>query len=212
MLEFDLVPAEYRTAQRTDRWLRYTGFAILAVVVVTGLARAGLSWANSNLQKNIAAIEQQIQGDVNVRKQISGLQTRLTTLKAENVFRGALAQTPNINNVFETIDKSINDQLWLTKLELIRTRDKAMSPSGAAQGTIIASLAPRKTYWRLGGVVKLIGHSYAHGPLSSFIGHIESSPDVRQVELNKSRLRTDGGRDIIDFEMTIHLTLGGNKP
>lgn len=212
MLEFDLVPPDYRAAARAQRWLKAAGAAAGAIVVATAICWGTLSWATTRVKADIAATEQRIQEDVNARKVLDQLRAQIKNIKTEQTFTGTLASGPDIERVIAALDASINDEVWLNKLEVIRSRDKASGPSALAPGLVLASLPHKKSYWRLGATVKFSGNSYSHSALSNFVGALEQNDALRQVELNKSRVRTEDKRDIIDFELSAQIDMTGAAP
>ncbi len=212
MLEFDLVPGEYRAALRTQRWLRATGLALAVVVGITVVARVGLALASTRLQQTITQTEQQIQSAVAARKAVDQLKTQVNNLRSETTFADALTTGPDPVAVLRALDSALNDKLWLDRIEILRTRDKASDGSTPPHGLALASLTHKKVHWRLGGTVKFIGHGISHGAVSAFIASLESSGVVARVELNKSRVRSEHGVDIIDFELTAQIPLTEAAP
>lgn len=210
MLEFDLVPADYRAALRTQRWLKITGLALAAIIGLTVVARIAISWATYRVQQSIAQTEQQIQAGAAAQKVLSQLKTDLESLKSETTFSASLARGPDPVIVLTALDKAISDQLWFDRVEIVRTRDKANDGSAPPPGLVLASLTHKKIHWRLGSTVKFTGHAVDHGAISAFIAGLEQSKAVARIELNKSRVRHEGRIDIVDFELTAQIPLSGD--
>jgi len=178
MHEFDLIPADYRQAQRRRRWLVAAGAVLLALLLVTGGARWWLQHAITQAQPHVAALQAGAARSAALRSEWMALRQQTEQAQAQLRKLQQLRRGLAWPQALAAIDQAWSPRLWLDQLELTAEPD---------------------------AVLLLKGHALEHGSLTAFMRALGAQPGMGEPRLLHTGLRRYTDVDAVDFELSVPL-------
>lgn len=210
MNNVDLIPADYSRFMVIKRHVRLFLCLFPALVLLLFSSKfwlnsliKGEQQAAATLQTNAAAIGNQ-------KAQIDRLnQTRDDLQKRLDLFR-ALRGGPAVEQLFVVIDRAINQNVWLTTLEFLRSGMKpATNKKEVNTGYFIVvpkgSQALKKEEWQNLEHMKLNGQAKTFADLAEFIKDFANQPDIVDVKVQQTRLHESGATKSVEFSLIVVL-------
>ena len=230
----DLIPNDYRRAQRLRRWLQRFGLACTLVALLIGAARAGLAHLIGVEQHAMQAIRKVEVATGAQRARLADLQLRRDAAERQVRALEDLRGRAVIGELFYAIDAAVTGKVWFDELSFAREGEFAdakadpATPAGAAalaqlkpepQALVnVLALAQRKTgaqakpqttaserAWLAQQRAKIRGHALDHSTLAEFINRLGDQPGIGQVRLVDTGARLYSSVQVVDFELAAAL-------
>ena len=188
----DLIPAEYRRQLQAKRLLRGFVWSVLSLLLVFGVSYTTLARALSAERATLVRSRQ-------LQAQNSARQLRLTELKTQEEAIAkrlrdldALRGEAPIVSLFEAIDAALSARVWFSEFDYARDDEPA---KGASANAAVAR----------GGHAEIRGVAANHAALAEFVALLGSRPDVVEVKLRDSSMRSYPGFQVVEFHLSAQI-------
>jgi cell division protein FtsB len=213
----DLIPQEYRRAQRVERLLRSFGWAILGVAVVLGAAGGALAHLIGQERTALARFKQ-------LQAQTKAQQARLAEVTArrdaaQRQFQSleALRGGASIARLADAVDAALSGDIWFQELAFSRGGEaiERKAEAGGAGYFVVAAKEKRpdaradEEAWRTRERAEIRGVAVNHTVLAEFIKELAAQPEVRQVRLLDTSARNYPNVQVVDFRLAALLGATG---
>lgn len=209
MHELDLIPASYRERQKIQRQCTvFLGVLVVMVVLMAG-AKTLLIARSDQLQEQIQTLENGKKLKQEQQQQFSELlaQERLLSKRLEilNSLRGG----PSALQLWLAIDRVLDGDVWFNEWSLQRsTEADVVKPQSSASGLIIVipateSPAGQEQSWQLNTRMEISGQALDHSKLAAFVGRLLKQPEIEDVQVLSTGLRTFLNSQVVDFKMVV---------
>jgi Tfp pilus assembly protein PilN len=205
LVEIDLIPSDYRLAQRRDRAL-HTLARVAGALLVTGIAAAGsLAYAASRVHAELGELTLAQRLSEQQRTELEHLDAERVRLEQQLQRLEALRGGGDIGALFRLIDRTLPaGELWFERWELLRTGQEGR-PGGAAVATPAAAAATPPSTAMAGRQMRIFGQARDHAALSRFVRELYESPEVDDVHLERTTLRRYTTTSVVAFELAVAL-------
>jgi len=206
LAEIDLIPSDYRLAQRRDRAL-HTLARVAGALLVTGIAAAGsLAYAASRVHAELDELTLAQRLSEQQRTELEHLDAERVRLEQQLQRLEALRGGGDIGALFRLIDRTLpTGELWFERWELLRTGEEGR-PGGAAVATPAATAAATPPSTAVAGrQMRIFGQARDHEALSRFVRELYESPEVEDVHLERTTLRRYTTTSVVAFELAVAL-------
>ena len=207
-------------AQITDPWLITAALSVVvAVLAVGGAYTYQSSRVSSLLDEETKALADSTRFAVVTRDRIRAEAKRDTLLRQLNIIRSIDEDRFIWPHVLDEVSKALPPYTWLTTLNFTGTPQGSVNvaatkaeaaPAGndAAAKKVAASKAKRldTVVPRDEVKVRLLGQTVDIQALTRFMKQLEASPFLGDVQLNRSELVMDQGKEVTQFTLDVTYT------
>ncbi|MDH3589674.1 MAG: hypothetical protein OEQ74_09740 [Gammaproteobacteria bacterium] len=211
MIDFDLVPRDYRLRLAFRRWLRRLGTIAGATVFITAATGAGLAYANNNLNRQIQQLQTQHAMTTQQRTQLETLDSRIQELGRQWQLLNTLRSGAPAEQIFLTIDAALdNTAVWFQEWAFTRagtTGDGRPATVNTGYFIVVPSGedAEKAPAWQIETHIRIKGQAQDHAALSGFVRSLFERGEVRDVRVQHTALRRYATASVVDFELAILL-------
>ncbi|MDD2799901.1 MAG: PilN domain-containing protein [Methylococcales bacterium] len=207
MHELDLIPADYRERERIQQKCTiFIGILIVLVVALAGL-RFVLQQKVDTLQLQIQALEDGKKIKLEQQQKFNALlaQERMLNKRLEifNGLRGGLSA----KQLFLAIDRVMDGDVWFNEWKLLRTSEiNAVKTIHSTSGLVIPeseNSAGQAQAWQLSTRMEITGQALDHSKLAAFVSRLMQQPEVQDVKVLNTNLKTYLSNQVIDFNMVV---------
>ena len=177
MADMDLIPADYRQQARLRRVLRQFFLLALGIVLLVGLARAGLSMLMARDQLAITQFEQHEQRLRQAQGELTALQQKHARLQAQLADGGGL-EGSKMRVLLRAIEAAHQPDVWFDALRFEQAANASVHIDGGALG---------------------------HDRLAAFMRQLAAQPGIAQVQLLDSKLGGGPDHSAVAFTLTLKL-------
>lgn len=212
MIDFDLVPNDYRMRLALNRWLRKLGGFVLSAIIVGGASGAALAVANNSLDRQIQDLQTHQAMTSQQRSQLETLDSRIAELRGQWQLLTTLRSGAPAEQIFTIIDSALGDTpVWFQDWAFVRNGGNSYEPPATINtGYFIVTpdrgAAEQEPAWRIETHVRVHGQALDHAALSQFVRALFQRPEVRDVRVQKTTLRRYVTANVVDFELAILLS------
>lgn len=209
MHELDLIPADYRERERIQQKCTiFIGILIVLVVALAGL-RFVLQQKVGTLQLQIQALEDGKKIKLEQQQKFNALlaQERMLNKRLE-IFNG-LRGGPSAKQLLLAIDRVMDGDVWFNEWKLLRTSEiNAVKTIPSTSGLVIVipeseNSAGQAQAWQLNTRMEITGQALDHSKLAAFISRLMQQPEVQDVKVLNTNLKTYLSSQVIDFNMVV---------
>ncbi len=217
MADIDLIPADYRNLARLRRRLPRVVIAVIAVVLIIGVARFALyrlvSFENAHMaqlqtESNVAARSNADADSFRQRKALAEKQlAELDELRGRD----------RLSLLLRAIDVAYSDSIWVDHVRFFRgdipAGETSSLPGVGRSGVIVVPKAnvpvPGTAPASAAGEqrAEIVGHATSHTKLAEFMRSLASQPGIAEVRLVDTGLGSYANVPVID--LTLVLVIGG---
>lgn len=211
MIEFDLVPGDYRMRRALNHWLRKLAGVVAGAVVVGAASGAALTVANKSLDAQIQDLQTHQAMTSQQRGQLETLDLRISELRRQWQLLTTLRSGAPAEQVFAIIDGALGDApVWFQDWAFIRSgATSSERPATVNTGYFIvtpnAKNAGQQPAWQIDTHIRINGQALDHAALSAFVRELFERSEVRDVRVQKTSLRRYSTANVVDFELAILL-------
>jgi len=188
----DLIPAEYRKQLQTKRLLRGFVWSFVALLLAFGVSYTTIARALSGERASLARGRQ-------LQAQNSARQSRLNELRTQEeavakrlnelaALRGKAPVVP----LFDALDAALRARVWFS--ELGYARDGASGKGAPANASDARS-----------GHAEIRGVAANHAALAEFVALLGSRPEVTEVKLHDSNIRSYPTFQVVEFHLSARI-------
>jgi hypothetical protein len=209
MHEFNLIPADYRERELIRQKLHTFAVILIGLIIAIASLHFGLHRMTLKLKSEIQILEdnkmltlQQLQQFNNLLAQERSLTKRLEIF---NALRGG----PPVRQLFLAIDRVLDGSVWFTQLKFQRAGEIVDAPPQTTQnGYFItipeeASGAGKTQTWQLKTNMQVAGQAIDHSRLSVFVNKLIDLPEIADVKVLNTNLKTYTSTQAIDFNLIL---------
>lgn len=220
MADIDLIPADYTKRAVLRRRMGPLLAALIALVLVIGLARLSLYLLVSSEKAKIAQLQKQ--SEVSARTRAEADRFRQQKLLAEKQLEelDELRGRDRLRVLVRAIDAAYSDSIWFEQLRFFRgaapTGDLSSLPGGGRSGVIVA---PKETAPGSGAApggieqrAEIIGHATNHTKLAEFMRALGRQPGIAEVRLVDTGLGTYANTPVIDLTLVLLIDDKARRP
>ena len=208
MHELDLIPDDYRQAQRLRTLVNV--FIVLLLLLVCSIA-AGKFMLSKQLRQIESAISQyendkrsvaiQHQTLVQLREQRDQLHNKVKIL--ENLRGG-----PPARHMFVVMDRVLDKGTWFNKWSFMRAGEfQEVPPETVETGYFVIIKDDKRQQqeraWKLNTHMELNGLAIDHTYLATFVNRLITQPEIEDVKVLKTASRKHETHDVIDFGLAV---------
>jgi len=191
MAEVDLIPKEFRRAQRLKRGLKACAIAYAVLVVTILTAKLLLGYTLKSEKGKIDALQSKENSILQQRQSYDELQAQRTHLEEYLTILQTLQGGPKAEEMFVVIDRAINDSVWITNLKFFRAGEKtaAKSEKQSAGGYMV--LVPKgeksaEEQWTNEVRMEITGQALNHSALAGFVKALQDQKEIAEVKLQNT--------------------------
>jgi len=211
MHEFNLIPAGYLERELIERKCLNFFIVLMALLISLVVARVGLSQVIIDLKAKIDTMENGKNLKLQQQQKFNELLTeeRVLTKRLEifDGIRGGQAA----KQVFLILDRILDGSVWFSELKFQREGEIAEAPSEAQQSGYflivpdnVGALGKTKV-WHLKTHLEITGQAYDHSKLSQFVKKILEQPEIEDVKVINTNLKTYTATQAVDFKMIVFI-------
>jgi uncharacterized protein YegJ (DUF2314 family) len=206
MDEMDLIPSDYRKERNRHNWIRK--FLTLCVLVVIAIAslRGMLGYLIWRENVQVVRLEQQesIAAQNNAKAETYRQQKQVTErqLAALNELRGR----DRVAQFLQSIDTAYSPGIWFDSIHFMRENKTGTLQNVPSNTSII--VVPNGAEDKpldISQSVEIVGHASNHTILAEFMRKLGAQPNVADLRLIDTTLRSYAAAQIVDFNMTLQI-------
>jgi hypothetical protein len=209
MTEFNLIPADYRECEQIQQKLYTFAFILLGLV----LSIVGLSVVLKHITVSLnSEIQQREEGKMLTLQQQQKFndllaQERKLTKRLE-IFE-ALRGGPPVRKLFLAIDRIMDESVWFTEWTFQRAGEIVeATPQTTQNGYFITipedtSGSGKPQVWQLKSHMQIAGGAMSHSALSSFVNKLIALPEIEDVKIINTSLKSFLTTQTVDFSMIV---------
>ena len=209
MAELDLIPGEYRTWLRLQKWLTWFA-ALTGAVVIAALVPAGVfAYLSVGVEAEIDKLQQREAIATQHRQQLDLLRQRKTELDKQLELLGGLRSGAAAQQMFFSIDRALPaGDVWFLRWQFRRAgvrvtqKDRTVN-TGYFVVVPYDGNGTQPEAWRIETHMTVKGQARDHSALSSFVRRLLEQPEIDAVRVLKTSLRHYRETNVVDFELAI---------
>ena len=209
MHELDLIPASYKERLKIKRWCRQFGSVFVgALVVMFGLKIAVINKTMA-LNSKIEVLQKDKQTSIEQQQKYNDLVTKEVKLRKDLEILNGLRGGPSAKQILLAVDRVMQDDIWFTQWSYNRAGEiTPVQPATVQTGYFIiipqeASSSPNQQAWKLNTHMEINGQALNHSSLSSFIRNLIKQPEIEDVKVINTSLRSDISSQVVEFNLVV---------
>ncbi len=209
MAEFNLIPADYHECEQIQQKLYRFAFILLGLI----LSIAGLSFVlqhiTTNLKSEIQKREEGKMLTLQQQQKFNELLAQERSLTKRLEIFDALRGGPPIRQLFVAIDRIMDESIWFTEWKFQRAGEIIeATPQTTQNGYFItipeeSSGAGKSQVWQLKSHMQIAGGAINHSALSAFVSKLIALPEIEDVKIINTTLKTYLTTQAVDFNMIL---------
>lgn len=209
MHELDLIPASYKEQLKIKRWCHLFGFAFASVLVIVIGLRVAIINKTMALNTKIEIRQKDKQFSFEQQQKYNTLVAEEIKLKKDLEILNGLRGGPSAKQILLAIDRVMQDDVWFTKWLLKRVGEiTQVQPATVQTGYFIilpqeANGSPNQQAWQLNTHIEISGQALTHSGLSGFIRNLINLPEIDDVKVINSSLRSYTSSQVVEFNLVV---------
>jgi len=210
MHELDLIPASYRERQLIQRQLTLFISVFVALLLCMATLKLLLQHQTNSLQGEVQQLENGKTLKLAQQEQFNHLlaQERLLRqrLKILNSLQGGLSA----RLALLAFDRVFDGEVWFTEWSLLKTAEpgNSLQTPGGFQLQVIPekpTANEQNQSFQLTTRMMIKGQALDHSKLADFVSRLMQQPEIRDVKVVDTNLKTYLSTQVIDFNMIVML-------
>ncbi len=209
MHEFNLIPADYREREQIERKLHTFTYLLIGLLISIAGLHVGLNRKTLSLKSEIQILEEGKMLTLQQQQQFNDLLAQERSLTKRLEIFNALRGGPPVRQLFLAIDRVLDGNVWFTQLKFQRAGEIVEAPPKTTQnGYFItipedASGSGKSQTWQLKTNMQVAGQAIDHSRLSVFVNQLIDLPEIEDVKVLNTNLKTYTSTQAIDFNMIL---------
>lgn len=211
MSEIDLIPSEYRSRLWQRYALKILGLSSSAIVATTAVAAGAFSSTTSRIESQIADLEAQRAVTSQQRAELEALNGQQIEFEQQLDLLQGLRSGAAADAMFVTVDRALEDHgVWFTRWQFQRAGVLvAEQQNEVYSGYFIVvpegEVGNGDSNWQVETRMTIEGQAIDHSALSEFVDGLFAQPEIVDVRVQKTLLRSYPRMDVVDFALAIVL-------
>jgi hypothetical protein len=207
--ELDLIPAAYRERIRIQRWLKYFAAISAAILIIIIGLKIKIDRQLTGLNSEIKILHKDKQLNIQQQQKFNDLQNQEKSLAARLKILDGLRGGPPVRQILLAVDRIMNNDIWFTQWKFIRSNEiTEIKPETVQTGYFIIipedlNQTNKKQAWKLESHMEITGQAINHSILANFVRQLIDQPEVTDVKLINTSLRTSSDVQVVDFKMAV---------
>ncbi len=209
MHELDLIPAEYRQRQQIQR--NCTIFICIFMVLLAAIAglKMVLQHQTSELQIQIQSLENGKKTKLDQQQKFNELLAKERLLKKRLEIFNSLHGGPSVQQLLMAVDRVLDGDVWFNEWSLLRTAEIDMTKTMPSTSNLVIVIpegeggAGADKSWQLTTRMEINGQAIDHSKLSAFVSRLMKQPEINDVKLLNTSLKTYLSTQLVDFKMVV---------
>jgi Tfp pilus assembly protein PilN len=206
----DLIPSEFRQAQKAKRMLRRFALAMLVAVILIFSCWGILNLLIASKQREIASLRERDGSSQRQLSSVNELKQRKQRLEEQISALARLRSGKKVSILLRSLDASHLDGVWLETLRLQNsTRFEDMAVLKLAVTSVLKN---EPVALPAGFDAELTGHALDHSKLAAYMRTLGTQQGVKKVDLLDTKLQWVGDVSALDFTLVLFLESEGSRP
>ena len=207
--ELDLIPAAYRQRIRIQRWLKYFVATFAAILIIIIGLKVKIDQQLTRLNSEINVLQKDKQFNIQQQQKFNDLQSQEKSLAARLKILDGLRGGPPVRQIFLAVDRIMNKDIWFTQWKFIRSNEiTEVKPETVQTGYFIIipedlNQTNKKQAWKLESHMEITGQAFSHSKLAHFVRELIRQPEVTDVKLINTSLRSYSDVQVVEFKMAV---------
>jgi Fimbrial assembly protein (PilN) len=209
MHELDLIPASYKERLKIKRWCELCGVVFASVLLIVFGLRFAIINKTMAVNTKIQALQKDKQFNIEQQQKYNALVTEETKLKKDLEVLNGLRGGPSAKQILLTLDRVMQDDVWFTQWLFSRDGEiTPVQPATVQTGYFIiipqeANGSPNQQAWKLNTHMEITGQALTHSSLSGFIRNLINQPEIDDVKVINTSLRSYTSSQVVDFKIVL---------
>jgi len=209
MHELDLIPASYKERLKIKRWCHLFGIVFASVLVIVAGLRFAITNKATALNAEIEVRQKDKQFSLEQQQKYNTLVAEEVKLRKELEILNGLRGGPSAKQILLAVDRVMPDDVWFTQWSFSRAGEiTPVQPATVQTGYFIiipqdANGSPNQQAWKLNTHMKISGQARNHSSLSGFIRNLIDQPEIADVKVVNTSLRSYTGSQVVDFNLAV---------
>ncbi len=207
--ELDLIPESYRERLMIRRWCHLFLISLVLLIVLIIIAKVTVSMQTSRFKTQISTLQKDKVFNIQQQQNYNELVRLETRLQKKLEILDGLRGGPAVQQILLAIDRVMNGNVWFTRWSFYRAGELTeVKPQAVQTGYFI--IIPQDTAgnstqqaWKLNTHMKIVGQARNHTRLSAFVADLLKQPEINDVKVIKSTLRSYTEHQVVDFNIVV---------
>jgi len=205
MREVDLIPANYREAQRRRLWVRAFAGLTLGLVVSSAAARVFLDAAVEAVDTDVERLQIQQTVTSTERDRLSAMTADKQSYDEQLYLLKGLRSGAATTDLFGIIDDAlVPGEVWFRDWAFRRAGVTDADGQAIESGYfVLASDSGQDDAWRVETHMTIAGQALDHAMLSEFAQRLLAHPEIENVHIKRTDLERYATRNLVDFDLAV---------
>jgi Tfp pilus assembly protein PilN len=209
MQEFNLIPADYREREQIQRKCTVFAISLFGLILILAGLHIVVHKVTSSLKSEIEILENGKTLKQQQQQKFTDLLTQERSLTKRLEIFNAIRGGPPIRQLFTALDRILDGSVWFTQMKFQRSGEIVENkPETSHNGYFItipdetSSTGNAKT-WQLQTRLEIAGQAIDHSKLSQFVNKLIAQPEIEDVKVLNTNLKTYVSTQAVEFNMII---------
>lgn len=205
MAEVNLIPADFRSFKELKKKVRLFIVSYLALVCVAGGGKVWIEYIYTYEKKQLENLKTEENSILEKRRVFDELNAQKIELEKYHGKLASLRGGPKAEHMFVVLDKSINDQVWISTLKFFRAGEN--EPQSTVKKTYSYLILPQEntsnSQWENQVRMDVKGQALDHSALADFVNMLHDQREVADVKIKNTRIMPFMKNKVIAFDLSI---------
>ncbi len=209
MHELDLIPASYKERLKIKRWCRQFGLAFTSLLVILFSLKFAIVNKTAVLTSKVDILQKDKQTSIEHQQKYNDLVVKEAKLRKDLEILNGLRGGPSAKQILLAVDRVMPDDIWFSQWTYSRAGEiTPVQPATVQTGYFIiipqeASSSPNQQAWKLNTHMEINGQALNHSSLSGFIRNLIKQPEIEDVKVINTSLRSYISSQIVEFNLVV---------
>ncbi|MEM7280581.1 MAG: PilN domain-containing protein [Pseudomonadota bacterium] len=211
MTDFNLIPNEYLVRRRRSRYVRLYAFLLAGSLVLNGVTFGYFTQLEAMTKNQVEVLQTKQAATAQQRSQLSVLDARRNNYESELKILAGLRSGGAAKTMFTTIDRALPDKdVWFLDWQFRRAGVLVTSTQEAVNTGYFIVVPDKGTQtedqpWRVQTHMTIKGQAKDHVALSTFVRNLFAQPEIEDVRVRRTTLRSGQSSKNVEFDLAIVL-------
>lgn len=207
MAELDLIPTDYRELLRLRAWLLRIGVLAALGLMLLLVSRGALALGIRGEEREVARLRAEEALAIDRRGKLERLSATGERLQGRLDLLSSLRGGVAARDMFVAVDRALDGRTWLLDWRFRRAGEWVDKPDEAVSTgyflVVPQSGEQEERAWRLETHMEMKGQAFDHSALARFTRSLLEQPEVEDVRVLNTRMRSYTESDVVDFELAV---------